>query len=93
MQEYNIPAYNMNFNPNNNSDEQLFIACLLKNTRWNCNLKQMNLRNAENWLDQHNSNNNFTTLIPFNCKYSPLYFTKKYVNYKLNLMNKTNFIN
>lgn len=78
-------------NENNVPNEELFIACFLNGTNWKCNLSQMNMYDSEKWLKNNKKKNQYTTIIPFNCKYSPKYFTKLYVNYKLNKMCKTEF--
>ncbi|ARF09094.1 hypothetical protein Catovirus_2_43 [Catovirus CTV1] len=73
-------------------NQEKFIACIFGGTRWTCNLNHMSLSQANEWCRKHKVNNNYTTLIPFNCDYSPKFFTKLYVDHKLKKHSKTEFL-
>ncbi len=75
--------------------QEKFIACYMNKARWNCNLNELSLIEAEEWLKMNNKRIDYTTLIPFNHNFIPVpYFFKKiYVSCKLKEQFKTNFIN
>lgn len=78
----NFSAYIDHFNAPN---ERLYIACFLKNNKWNCNSQKMNFEDSEKWLIENGKYKKSltTAMIPVNCKFSSNIYTEIYVEKKL----------